>query len=316
MNNNVISVEVSGTDTAAVLAGIEKAEETGIPAAWLNTRSGLDALTVIAGAFQRTRRIVLGSAVTILYPIHPAALARQILVLEQMAPGRFRMGVGPGSKARTEEEYGVDYRAPLGHLREYLRVLKAMLQQGTVDFVGRHYRSRAQIPAMPNVPVMASAVGPKAFEVCGAESDGAIAWLCPHPYLRDIALPAMIEGAKSSGRPTPPLVAHAPVCLNDDFGEVRSAFLNQFAYINTSPFYRHALPIAGFSGSASGECSDELVDSIVLWGDESRVVGRLKELYSWGAQEVLVTHLPGSTRGPEALERTWRLVAEVAGEIG
>ena len=316
MNGIKISVEIAGPDTSALLAGIQKAEEMGIPAAWLNTRSGLDALTVIAAAMQQTQRIVLGSAITIIYPIHPAALVRQIMVLEQLAPQRFRMGVGPGSKARTQEEYGVEFRAPLGHLREYLRIMKAMLQQGSVDFEGRHYRTRASIPAAMDVPVMASALGPKVFKLCGAEADGAIAWLTPGVYLRAVALPAMKEGARLASRPTPPLVAHAPVCLNEDFGEVRSAFLRQFNYIGSSPFYRYMLPIAGFPEVSAGDTSDALVDSIVLWGSESRVVERLKELFSWGAGEILVSHIPGGYPGPESLERTWRLVANVAEEVG
>ena len=59
-----------------------------------------------------------------------------------------------------------------------------------------------------DVPVMASALRPQSFELCGAEADGAISWMCPFTYLRDTALPAMEAGAEGAGRPVPPLIAH------------------------------------------------------------------------------------------------------------
>jgi len=73
------------------------------------------------------------------------------------------------------------------------------------------------------VPVMAAALGEKAYELCGAEADGAISWVCPGAYLHDVALPALHRGADSAGRPVPPLVAHAPVCVHDHAEEVREA---------------------------------------------------------------------------------------------
>src|SRR5205085_2174864 len=74
---------------------------------------------------------------------------------------------------------GMNFRAPLGHLREYLQILKALLQTGKVDFDGTYYRAHETIPEPLDVPVMASALQPKSFELCGAESDGAISWVRP-----------------------------------------------------------------------------------------------------------------------------------------
>ena len=52
------------------------------------------------------------------------------------------------------------------------------------------------IPEPADVPVMASALQRRSFELCGAEADGAISWVCPGGYLRDVAIPAM--NAKTS----------------------------------------------------------------------------------------------------------------------
>ena len=71
---------------------------------------------------------------------------------------------------------------------------------------------------------MASALRQGSFELCGAEADGAISWVCPGSYLRDVALPAMQKGADQVGRAAPPLIAHVPLCVHDNPDEVRSAF--------------------------------------------------------------------------------------------
>ena len=86
---------------------------------------------------------------------------------------------------------GINFRAPLVHLREYVRILKALLQDGSVDCSGRHYQAHTSIPSPVDVPVMASALGEGAFKMCGAEADGAISWVCPGVYLWDVALLAI-----------------------------------------------------------------------------------------------------------------------------
>src|SRR5439155_20052292 len=103
-------------------------------------------------------------------------------------------------RAGMEQTYGVNFRAPLGHLREYLRIVKTLLHTGAVDFAGLYYQAHTRISAPSDVPVMGAALGEKAYELCGAEAEGAISWGGPGPYLRDVALPALQRGADSAGR--------------------------------------------------------------------------------------------------------------------
>jgi alkanesulfonate monooxygenase SsuD/methylene tetrahydromethanopterin reductase-like flavin-dependent oxidoreductase (luciferase family) len=156
MSEKRIGVAVSGADAPEVLGIIERAEELGIHAAWLTTGgAGLDGLTIFAGAAVRTKRIMLGTSIVPTYPRHPIVIVQQTQVLAQLAPGRFRLGVGPSHKPSIEEPFGIDFRAPLGHLSEYLHILKALLQEGSVDFDGRHYSAHISIAAPMDVPVMA-----------------------------------------------------------------------------------------------------------------------------------------------------------------
>ena len=313
MDQKLIGVVVSAADSTGILAGIERAEHLGIPAAWLTTGGvGLDALTVYAAAAVRTSRIRLGTSITPTFPRHPLVVAQQVQVLAQLAPGRFRLGLGPSHRPSVEAMYGFDFRAPLGHLREYVQIVKTVLQRGTVDFDGRYYHAHGQIRTPVDVPVMASALQRKSFEFCGAEADGAISWVCPGVYLRDVALPAMRAGAEGAGRPVPPLMAHAPVCVHEKPDEVRDAARQQLANYVRLPFYVQMLTAAGFPEASTGAWSDAMIETVVLSGDESRVADRLHELFSFGATEILVSPLVVGSDREASLERTLRLVAEVS----
>ena len=316
MDQKIIGVVVSAPDSAGVLAGIERAEQMGIPAAWLTTGGvGLDALTLYAAAAVRTTRIRLGTSITPTFPRHPLVVVQQVQVLAQLAPNRFRLGVGPSHRPTMTATYGIDFHAPLGHLREYVRVIKTLLHHGSVDFDGRYYRAYGQIRAPLEVPVMASALQRKSFELCGAEADGAISWVCPGVYLRDVALPAMQTAAAQAGRPVPPLLAHAPVCVHDNADEVRTVARQQLANYVRLPFYVRMLTAAGFPEASEGAWSDAMLEAVVLSGKESQVAERLQALFALGATEVLVSPLAAGSDREASLSRTLRLLADVAKAI-
>ena len=312
MTQKRIGVSVFAPDSASILAGIQKAEELGIQAAWLTTGgAGLDALTLFASAAVRTERILLGTSITPTYPRHPVVTAQQVQVIDQLAPGRFRLGVGPSHRPIIEETFGVNFRAPLGHLSDYLHILKALLQEGSVDFDGRHYKAHARIASPIDVPVMASALQPKSFELCGAEADGAISWVCPGAYLHDVALPAMKAGAQRTGRSVPPLIAHAPVCVHENPDEVRDAVREQVMNPRQT-FYQRMFAAAGLPEASNGTWSDAMIDATVLWGDESVVAGKLDGLFTLGATEVLASPIHAGGDRASSLERTLKLLGQVS----
>lgn len=311
MSEKVIGVAVSGSRVDDVLAAIQRAEQLGIQAAWMTTGGArLDSITTFAAAAQETQQIKFGTSIVPTFPRHPMVMAQQVQVVAQLAPGRFRLGVGPSHRP-SMEALGVNFKAPLGHLREYLRILKALLQQGKVDFDGTYYQAHETIPEPVDVPVMASALQRGSFELCGAEADGAISWICPGTYLRDVALPAMQAGAEQAGRPVPPLIAHAPVCVHDNAEEVRAAVRQQIMNPRL-PFYQRMLMDAGFPEAAQGTWSDAMIDAVVLWGDEGQVAERLQELFYFGAAEVLVSPVPAGQDRAASIDRTMRLLGQVA----
>ena len=311
----IVRLGPSDQSSVDVVASIERAESMGIHAAWLTTAmAGPDPLTILAAAAVRTQSILLGTAIVPTYPRHPLAMAQQVQVIAQLAPGRFRLGVGPSHRPIMEGTFGLKLRAPLAHLSEYLHILKALLQSGSVDFDGRHYKAHARIPSPIDVPVMASALGPKAFELCGAETDGALPWVCPAAYLKDVALPAMKAGAERAGRPAPPLIAHAPVCVHDNPEEVRAAVREQIMNPQLV-FYQRMFAAAGFPEASSGTWSDAMIEGTVASGREAVVAEKLEGLFTMGAAEVMALPVTAGSDRAASLDRTLRLLGQVSQSI-
>ena len=317
MTNKKIGVAVSAPDVAGVMANIARAEKAGIPGVWLTTGgAGLDGLTIFAAAAERFKNITFGTSIVPTFPRHPIVMAQQVQVLAQLAPGRFRLGVGPSHGPTMRSMFGTDFREPLGHLKEYVQILKSLLQTGSVDFDGKYYQAHARIAAPVDVPVMASALRSGSFEVCGAEADGAISWVCPAAYLEKVALPAIKKGAQIAGRPAPPLIAHVPVCVHDDPDEIRAAVQQQLANYPRLPFYQRMFAAAGFPEAAEETWSDAMIEGTVLSGSAASVEAGLQGLLNMGAAEVLVSVVSAGDDPGASIDRSMQALAEVSRDLG
>jgi F420-dependent oxidoreductase-like protein len=271
----------------ATLDRIVQSEAAGVPAIWLaGGGGGRDALTLFAAAALRTQQIKLGTSIVQTWPRHPFAVAQQSAVIDALAPGRLRVGVGPGHQAAMESLVGARWRTPLRHLREYVLILKSLFEKGSVDFEGEHWTARAQINRPIDVPVMISALREGSFKLSGVVAEGAITWLAPFSYLQATALPAIKAGAAKTGRTPPPLIVHAPICLSGDREAVREATRDQLGRYGQSPTYKAMFAQAGYK--MDGELPDELIDNLVVFGSETRVVDGLKSMIAGGAGELIV----------------------------
>ena len=205
MSIGTIGVEVSGRNATEIIGQIQRLEDLGVKAAWATSGGDSDPITLLAVAAVQTESILLGTSIVPTWPRHPITAAQQANVLAHSAPGRFRLGIGPSHYSEMYEPFRFNFRKPLTNLREYLRIVKPLIQKGSVDFDGEQYHAHvAAQTSFPDMPVMASALRPRSFRLCGEEADGAISWVCPLQYLRDSALPAMREGCGICRTPDTP----------------------------------------------------------------------------------------------------------------
>jgi F420-dependent oxidoreductase-like protein len=297
----------------SIVATIEKADRAGLDVAWLTVGGAApDPFAVFAAAAMRTDRIRLGTAIVPTFPRHPLALAQGAIAIDQLAPGRLRLGVGPSHKPAMEGTWGIPFQRPLTHLREYVTILNAILKDGRVAFHGELLHADAQIAAPTQVEILASALRPRAFRLCGELTDGAISWMCPRSYLHDVATPAMQEGAATAGRPKPPLVAHVPVVVSEDRDAVRAAAHRQFGFYPRLPFYSQMLQDAGFPEAADGVLTDAMVDALVISGNEHEVAEQIAQLPNSGVDEMLAAIVLFEDDPQPAYDRTLELLGALA----
>ncbi len=283
-------------DPAATLAAIRQAEERGVPAVWSTVGGAApDAVTLFAAAAVQTTAITLGTSIVPTYPRHPVALASQALAIAGLAPGRFRLGIGPSHRPTIEGALGLAMGTPLDHLREYLTVLRALLWEGKADFDGDYYRVHTALPPgtePPYTPLPISALRANAFRLAGEVADGAISWVCPVPYLIGTALPALRAGAAAAGRPAPPLIGHVPVALSTDRAAVHAAARATLAVYPRLTFYRNMFADAGFPIGADNAFPDALLDELIVAGDAETIAARLAAIQAAGVDELLVSLIP------------------------
>ena len=308
-----IGLHAGAPNAEASLDLMRRAEAAGVQAAWLTTGgTGLDALTLFAASAVQTDNILFGTSIVPTYPRHPIVVAQQVQVLDQLAPGRLRLGVGPSHRPTMRAMFGYNLRAPLTNLREYLQILRALLHDGSVDFDGQEYTAHASIPRPVNIPVMASALQEGSFELCGAEADGAISWVSPAVYLRDKALPALRRGSDAAGRETPPLIAHAPVCIHDNPDAIRAAVQQQLSNYPRLPFYQRMWAAAGYPEAAEETWSDGMIEATVLTGDADGVGAKMTAMLDMGISELLVTPVTAGDDPEAAMAETINLLGKVA----
>ncbi len=313
-DEHTIGVSVSAPNASDALEQISHLEEIGVGAAWFTSGGGGgEAIAILAAAAATTDRILLGTSIVQTWSRHPVTLAQQVQVIDNLAPGRFRLGVGPSHRASMISTFGADFRAPIGHLREYLQILRALMHTGAVEFEGRWYTANSSIPAPIDVPIMASALRPGAFETCGELADGAISWVCPHFFLRDEAVPAMTRGAETAGRTVPPLIAHAPVCVTEDLDAARNGVRARLGYFPANPFYANMFAEAGYANTPESGWTNEMLDEVLIAGDEDAVADRIRTVFDWGASELLATPVPAGDDPDATQERTLRLLADLQG---
>ncbi|GHH80844.1 alkanal monooxygenase [Streptomyces sulfonofaciens] len=152
----------------------EVSEESGLDAVWLAEHHFVpygtcpSAATLAALLLGRTRRIQVGTAVSVLPTLHPVALGEQTALLHIASGGRFSLGVGRGGPWVDLEVFGTGVEAYEKGFPESLDLLLRWLREPRVAADGAHYAFRevSVVPraAEPSGPVPSP--GPEVLVAC------------------------------------------------------------------------------------------------------------------------------------------------------
>ena len=162
-----------------LLAVVQAADELGYYACYsADEIYHKDAWLLFAATARQTERIRLGPCVAPLYMRDPTHVAQLAATLDELSGGRAEVVLGIGNLAMLAQ-YGIEWQGtrPIGRLREATRVIRTLLDEGTIDFEGEFFAyagvSSAARPVQEHVPVKLGAMGgPKSMQLAGEISDG------------------------------------------------------------------------------------------------------------------------------------------------
>ncbi|WP_432536643.1 LLM class flavin-dependent oxidoreductase [Kineococcus arenarius] len=273
---------------------------------WQGQGSGSDQSLVFAHLAGRGYQIPVGLSVNLMPYHHPFDAVHRARTLASVTRSPLVAGYGPGSLSIQRAVRGAPYRSQLGAVREYVHVLRALLDDQHVDHEGETLTCRAQVAHLPSPPIEIGlgVLRPKMARLAGEIADVAITWLTPATYVRDVLAPALREGAAAAGRPVPRLVVMAPTVLaGPGRNPVHLALAGNGGHLRL-PHYVDMLARAGIHTDPADPvhgAASLVAGSAVLHGNGEDIHKQLREYEDAGVDEV-VLNLSGvaTTLGPQA----------------
>jgi len=287
-------------DVESAIKDVQATEKDGFHGYWTGQIFGPDTLTIMALAGAQTERIELGTAVIPTYLHHPFSLAQQALTISATAGGRFTLGIGPSHQPVVEQMWGMSYEKPARHVREYLSVLRTLLDEGNVNFSGDVYKVMGGlgIPDKQPVPVIISALAPVMLRIAGEMADGTVTWMTGRKAIETHVVPRITRHAEEAGRPRPRVCVALPVGITNDVAATRERSGQAFSMYGTLENYRRILDIGELEGPAD----------VGIFGTASEVEGEIKALEAAGATDLLATVFPGSDHAAASMQETRELL--------
>ena len=291
-----------------LLARIKQAEDDGFDSFWIPHISarGFDALTALALAGMQTSRIELGVGVVPTYPRHPAALAQQALTTATATGGRFLLGIGPSHRPGIEEGFGLSYDSPALHTREYLSVMRPLLEQGAVQFEGEFFRVNMELAALerPACPVLISALAPQMLRLAGEVADGTVTWMAGPRTIEQHITPRIRRAAENSGRGEPRVCVGLPTAVTDDENAGRRKAAESYQRYGELVNYRRVLDIEGVESPAE----------VAVIGNEASLQRQLETFAEGGATDFVanIFDIPGE---PESPQRAYDALKSLVGKV-
>ena len=117
-----------------------------------------------------TSRATIGPLVACTNFHNPALLAKQAATIDEIADGRFVLGLGAGWNETEFRAFGFPFDHRISRFEEAFTIIRTLLREGEIDFDGRFFQARdAVLKPMPprpgGPPLMVGSVGPRMLEI-------------------------------------------------------------------------------------------------------------------------------------------------------
>jgi alkanesulfonate monooxygenase SsuD/methylene tetrahydromethanopterin reductase-like flavin-dependent oxidoreductase (luciferase family) len=277
----------------------EKADRAGFEYLWVTEAWGLEALSTTGYLLGLTSKIKIGVGVLNVFSRSAALIGMACATFDQMAPGRFVLGLGSSARDVVERWHGGAFSKPMQRTREYVEIVRRVARGDPLDYSGEisklsGFRLYTR-PMQSAQEIYIGAIGDSNLELAGQISDGAIVTMYPVSKLSHgfEALERSNPGGKKKT-----LFLYLPVKLADNSQEVQTA-KNAIArnigfYVaSMGKFYARNLSALGFdqsvekilhaysqggSKAATAAVDEDLVNELSIIGNLGEIKDRLSKL--------------------------------------
>lgn len=268
----------------------------GLGRLWMGQSLTYDTYHLFAYLAGRGLRVPTGTAVTVMPLRHPYEAALQARSVALFTGQPMTVGFGPGSPEMVASLRGSGYASPLTASREYLSMVRALVNGEPVERSGDYHFLAGALPQMPDgQPEISVGVGvlrAGMARVAGEVADAAITWLTPLPYLKDILVPAIREGARSQDRAAPKVVSMVHFAVDRPGRDPRELVLAANRDHLSTDHYTAMLRSAGLKADPSDPVAGaaELVENgVFLFGSAKDIALRITEQLRTGVDELVLS---------------------------
>jgi probable F420-dependent oxidoreductase len=289
-----------------ILDFVKEAETLGYDGFWATEESGKEAFSVLALAAYNTSKIRIGTGIVNIYSRTPTLLAMSISTIDHISGGRAFLGLGTGGIGFIERGHGLKIEKPISRMREYVTIIRGLLQGERFSYKGRYFNIRdfslREKPLRKDVPIYLAALNPKMQQLAGEIADGVIVNMLTQEYFKEIKENIKI-GAERSGRdPSKVGIYTLAMTMCGETEESWQAMKKVVAFYIASPHYHHIIQLAGYGDvtkqieilwnknrheEAMKLIPDDLVRKVTLAGSPRQIKERIDEYLNAGVYPII-----------------------------
>jgi 5,10-methylenetetrahydromethanopterin reductase len=274
---------------------------------------------------QHTERIKLGPSVSNPYLIHPAILAENVVMLDEISQGRAYMGIGRGAFL---DFVNVEAKRALTAVPEAIELMRHLWRREQGPYQGKVFQTtdHARLhwePERSSIPVMVGTWGPKMCHMAGKVADEVKAGAMWSDTYGQYMWEHIAAGAQEAGRdPKEVGLVFGPLTSIAEDGEEAKQFAKRtlafyLPYLSPMPEYLgveaefvtrvQALTGQGDFAAAAALMPQWLLDHFALYGTPSQVIEGIERM-------VATTHVTriefGMPHGPQGSESALHLLGK------
>ena len=307
---NTYVPELDGPDAdlyAHWVEQIDAAEDLGFDSLWITEHhfrlfGGMspNPQLLLATAAQRTRRMRLGSSVSLVPMHHPIRIAEDFAMLDLLSNGRVNFGAGRGMSANEYAVFGADWKTAQARLVEELEIIARAWTNEVLEWDGEHYHYhgftvRPKPLQRPHPPIYVTAQkDPESFIMAGRRGFHlmTVPWIFTNEIQRG-KVESYLKSLREAGRPVEDheVFVMYPAYVGETDAEARSDAMD--AWHRWRAFALAELGIDPSQGSVYEERNRHLsydamaAESRALFGGPETCLGQLQRI----ADVVKPTHV-------------------------